>query len=138
MNSPLTRPSHVSPEQWERAQRDLETYRRHLPRLLQEGHAGEYALIKDEQVLSTWDTVGDALQAKPASGALPQRGQVWKLVSDMGRPPHRNTLNLMPTDKVQQRRAPLDVRQESFPLRDSPRSRIGGRSSRRTIAVAGS
>ena len=63
MNSPLTRPTHVSIEQWERAQRDLETYRRHLPRLLQEGHAGRYALIKDDQVLSTWDTVGDALQA---------------------------------------------------------------------------
>src|SRR6266850_14274 len=63
MNSPLTCPSHVSPEQWERAQRDLETYRRHLPRLLQEGHAGRYALIKDDQVLSTWDSVGDALQA---------------------------------------------------------------------------
>ena len=34
-----------------------------LPRLLQEGHAGRYALIKEGQVLSIWDTVGDALQA---------------------------------------------------------------------------
>jgi hypothetical protein len=63
MSPPLTRPSHVSPEQWERAQRDLETYRQQLPRLLQEGHAGRYAVIKDDQVLSIWDTVGDALQA---------------------------------------------------------------------------
>ena len=63
MNPGLTRPSHISPEQWERAQPDLETYRRQLPRLLQEGHAGRYALIKDDQVLSIWDTVGDALEA---------------------------------------------------------------------------
>ncbi len=63
MNPSLTRPAHVTPEQWERALRDLETYRRQLPRLLQEGHAGKYALIKDDQVLSIWDTVGDVLQA---------------------------------------------------------------------------
>ena len=63
MNLSLTRPSHVSPEQWERALRDLDTYRQQLPRLLQEGHAGRYALIKDDRVLSIWDTVGDALQA---------------------------------------------------------------------------
>jgi hypothetical protein len=63
MNPTLSRPSHVSAEQWERAQRDLETYRRELPRLLQEGHAGKYALIKDDQVLGIWDTVGDVLQA---------------------------------------------------------------------------
>jgi hypothetical protein len=41
----------------------LETYRRELSRLLREGHAGRYALIKNDQVLSIWDTVGDALQA---------------------------------------------------------------------------
>jgi hypothetical protein len=63
MSSIPTRPAHVSPEQWERAQRDLETYRRHLPRLLEEGHAGKYAIIKDDQIVSIWDTVGDALHA---------------------------------------------------------------------------
>ena len=63
MSLSLTRPSHVSPEQWERALRDLATYRRELPRLLQEGQAGRYALIKNDQVVSVWDTVGDALQA---------------------------------------------------------------------------
>jgi hypothetical protein len=57
------RPAHVSPEQWDRAQQDLETYRRVLPRLLQEGHAGKYAIIKDDQIVSIWDTVGEALQA---------------------------------------------------------------------------
>ena len=63
MDLSLTRPSHVSSEQWERALRDLATYRRELPGLLQEGHAGRYALIKNDQVVSVWDTVGDALQA---------------------------------------------------------------------------
>lgn len=57
------RPAHVSPEQWDRARRDLETYRQQLPRLVQEGHAGKYAIIKDDQIVSIWDTVGDALQA---------------------------------------------------------------------------
>jgi hypothetical protein len=58
-----TRPDHVTPEEWERAQRDLATYRRELPRLLQEGHAGKYAIIRDDQIISVWDTLGDALQA---------------------------------------------------------------------------
>lgn len=56
------RPAHVPPAQWDRAQRDLETYRRELPHLLQNGHAGKYAIIKDDQIVSICDTVGDALQ----------------------------------------------------------------------------
>lgn len=63
MNLLPTRPAHVSPDQWDRAQRDLQTYRQQLPRLLQEGHAGKYAIIKDDQIVSICDTVGDALQA---------------------------------------------------------------------------
>jgi hypothetical protein len=63
MSSLPVRPPHVSAGQWERAQRDLETYRRELPRLLQEGHAGKYAIIKDDQVVSIWDTVDNALEA---------------------------------------------------------------------------
>jgi hypothetical protein len=63
MNAPPIRPAHVSPEEWDRAQRDLQTYRRELPRLIKEGHAGRYAIIRDDQVVSIWDTVGDALQA---------------------------------------------------------------------------
>ncbi len=58
-----TRPPQVSSEQWERAQRDLQTYRRELPRLLREGHAGRYAIIREDQVVGIWDSVGDALQA---------------------------------------------------------------------------
>jgi hypothetical protein len=63
MNPTLSRPPHVLGEQMERIQRDFETYRRELRRLLQEGHANRYALIKDDKVWSIWDTVGDALQA---------------------------------------------------------------------------
>ncbi|MBM4069320.1 MAG: hypothetical protein FJ271_10290 [Planctomycetes bacterium] len=62
-NVSLTRPAHIPPEQWERALDDLETYRRELPRLLKDGHANRYALIKSGQVVSVWDTEGDALQA---------------------------------------------------------------------------
>jgi hypothetical protein len=66
MTFSVTRPAHISVEEWARALRDFETYRQQLPHLLQEGHAGRYALIKDGQVLSLWDTVGDALQAAGA------------------------------------------------------------------------
>jgi hypothetical protein len=44
-------------------EQEIETYRRELPRLLSEGEAGRVALIKGAEVLSVWDTVGDALQA---------------------------------------------------------------------------
>jgi hypothetical protein len=63
MNALPNRPAPVSLDQWQRAQRDLETYRRELPRLLQEGQAGRYAIIKDDQIVSVWDTLGDALAA---------------------------------------------------------------------------
>src|SRR5258708_7930184 len=63
MSYPLTRPAHVSAEQWERALRDFETYRQQLPQLLRDGHAGRCALIKDSRVLSVWNTLGDALEA---------------------------------------------------------------------------
>lgn len=63
MNCKLTRPAHIPTEQWERAVRDFETYRRELPNLLQQGHAGRYAVIKGDQVLGIWDTIDDALQA---------------------------------------------------------------------------
>lgn len=42
---------------------EIATYRRELPRLLQEGEAGRYALIKGDEVLSVWDTQRDVLQA---------------------------------------------------------------------------
>lgn len=42
---------------------EIAAYRRDLPQLLQEGEAGRYALIKGDQILSIWDTSGDARQA---------------------------------------------------------------------------
>jgi hypothetical protein len=44
-------------------QRAFATYRRVLGTLLDEGHAHRYALIHEDDVLSVWDTYGDALQA---------------------------------------------------------------------------
>jgi hypothetical protein len=44
-------------------EREAETYRRELPRLLAEGHGGRHALIKGDEVISIWDTQRDALQA---------------------------------------------------------------------------
>jgi hypothetical protein len=41
-------------------QKELETYRRELPRLLE--RAGDYALINDERVISIWASYEDALQ----------------------------------------------------------------------------
>lgn len=42
---------------------EVATYYRELPRLLAEGQAGRYALVKDGAVVSTWDTPDDAYQA---------------------------------------------------------------------------
>ena len=42
---------------------EINTYLRELPRLLREGDEGRYALIHGDQLLSVWDTYGDALQA---------------------------------------------------------------------------
>ena len=44
-------------------EREIATYLRELPRLLQEGQAGRHALIKDDAILSIWDTQGDAIAA---------------------------------------------------------------------------
>jgi hypothetical protein len=54
---------HLSPEERQRLERDWECYRRELPRLLEEGHGERWVLIKDGQVISIWDTYGDAQQA---------------------------------------------------------------------------
>src|SRR5438309_10126309 len=44
-------------------EREIATYLRELPRLLQDGHAGRHALIKGDEILSVWDTQGDGIQA---------------------------------------------------------------------------
>jgi len=48
---------------WRIYEKELETYLRELPRLLEEGEEGRYALIKGDEVLSIWDTQPDASQA---------------------------------------------------------------------------
>ncbi len=42
---------------------EWQTYKREAARLLAEGHQGRFALIKNDTVLSVWDTEGDAFQA---------------------------------------------------------------------------
>lgn len=49
-------------EEQERMMRDLDVYRRELPRLLAEGAAGRFCIIKDGMVASIWDTARDAMQ----------------------------------------------------------------------------
>jgi|SRR5262245_39707399 len=44
-------------------EKEIATYLREVPRLLKEGHAGRHALVKGDEVLSIWDTEGDAIQA---------------------------------------------------------------------------
>jgi hypothetical protein len=43
--------------------RETETYRRELPRLLAGGQAGRFALIKGGDIIGTWDNQGEALEA---------------------------------------------------------------------------
>jgi hypothetical protein len=43
--------------------RELATYRRELPRLLAEGKAGHFALIRGDQIVGVWDTQSPAIQA---------------------------------------------------------------------------
>jgi hypothetical protein len=42
---------------------DVLSWYQALPRLLAEGEEGRYALMYDGQVVSIWDTLGDAIQA---------------------------------------------------------------------------
>lgn len=42
---------------------EVATYFRELPRLLAEGEAGRFVLIKGDKVVGVWDTFDDAYQA---------------------------------------------------------------------------
>jgi len=63
MTIPLPYPPSASPEDQERAEQAFGTYRRELPQLLAQGHAGRFALLHGGQVVSIWDTQSDAIQA---------------------------------------------------------------------------
>lgn len=54
--------SGASEAEADRLRREFATYLRELPRLLAEGHEGRFAVIREDQVLSIWDTSRDALQ----------------------------------------------------------------------------
>jgi hypothetical protein len=44
-------------------EREWETFQRELPRLLQEGHRGKYALIRGDAIDSVWPTLDEAMAA---------------------------------------------------------------------------
>ena len=44
-------------------EKEITTYVRELPRLVEEDEEGRFALIKGDEILSVWDTFGDAVQA---------------------------------------------------------------------------
>jgi hypothetical protein len=50
------------PEKLAPLRTELETYYRELPRLLEEGEAGRFAVVKGDTVHGAWDTYRDALQ----------------------------------------------------------------------------
>jgi hypothetical protein len=41
---------------------EIETFYRELPRLLDDGEAGRYVVIRDDQIHGVWDTFRDAIQ----------------------------------------------------------------------------
>src|SRR5205807_626695 len=43
--------------------REIATYRRELPRLLEDDEAGRFMLLHGDEILSIWDTCRDAIQA---------------------------------------------------------------------------
>jgi|GEM_PF-4506741 len=51
------------PENLKPLEREICTYYRELPRLIAEGQEGRYALIRDEELLSIWDTMDEAATA---------------------------------------------------------------------------
>lgn len=51
------------PEKLQPLAEEICTYFRELPRLLQEGQEGKFALIHGNELLSLWDTFGEALEA---------------------------------------------------------------------------
>jgi hypothetical protein len=55
-------PPAALPEQLHPLATELGVYYRELPRLLEEGEAGRYAVVKGETFHGTWDTCRDARQ----------------------------------------------------------------------------
>jgi len=51
------------PENLKPLEREIRTYYRELPRLIAEGNEGRYALVRDDQLLSIWNTLEEASTA---------------------------------------------------------------------------
>jgi hypothetical protein len=51
------------PDNLKPLEREIGTYFRELPRLIAEGQEGRYALIRDDELLSVWDTLAAASEA---------------------------------------------------------------------------
>jgi hypothetical protein len=58
----MTQPAPSLQEKLKSLEQELATYRRELPRLLAEGEAGRFLVIRGEELLGTWDTYRDASQ----------------------------------------------------------------------------
>jgi hypothetical protein len=57
---------HLGPHAEEAMQlyeKEIAAYLRELPRLLEDGEEGRHALVKGDEILSIWDSDGDAIQA---------------------------------------------------------------------------
>jgi hypothetical protein len=60
---PEAKPLHPATKALLLLKREINTYRRELPRLLAEGEEGRFALVKGDQLIAVWDTFDDAYQA---------------------------------------------------------------------------
>jgi hypothetical protein len=60
---PEAKPLHPATKALLLLKREINTYRRELPRLLAEGEEGRFVLVKGDQVIAVWDTFDDAYEA---------------------------------------------------------------------------
>jgi hypothetical protein len=58
----MTMSGHNDDSRVKALKQEIQTYRRELQRLLDEGHADRYALIKGDEIIGIWDQQTDALE----------------------------------------------------------------------------
>jgi hypothetical protein len=62
-DAPAAKPDRLPlPEGFQIRATELETFYRHLPRLLQNGEQGKYVVVHGDQTFGVWDTFRDAVQ----------------------------------------------------------------------------
>jgi hypothetical protein len=59
----------------------MRTFFRELPRLIAEGQEGRYALVRDDELLSVWDTLDAAAEAGYERFGLGERFMTQKIRS---------------------------------------------------------